>query len=744
MGVRPSPRGLFADPLNLIAVAVAAVWGAVAVFFRPAGDFGVETDFYGDFAVYSKQWIHGEPTVMNGFRGPFYYILLGAAAELFRDGFLAAKALSFVCAAAGVRVLGEAIRRLWDTPTAVIACLFVAANATFLEYSYRAGSDPVFWLLFVGAVALLFPAPETSRNPARPGRKNPVPPYPRRRLWFAAGAVAGLAYLTRYNGAALVPGAVAAAWILFGTRRGILPALSFLGAFALVIAPWSLFLWAETGDPFWNQNFQNVAVAALAGGAGLAAQGNFMGAVGFESVWEVIRVHPPHVVGSILANLGRHIAADAAQLVGWPLTAVAAAGAVLHGRGWFTRRRLAFLAVGLCTYGVLLTVFYNPRFMLPLLPWWSAAAGGLAGLARLTRNRVRPVWVGAAMAVVAGAATVQAVRLSQHPMRHGGLAVEYAALARNARLTGMPFGPGTPIAARKPHIGYYLGAPVIPIPPGEFEDLRASGAHYLLVSGIEVSAIPGFLPLWNPRKASDVPPPLALVASGNVPVEGGHRVATLYAVRDPLPHVPAKRRSAPLPDPPPEGFSRIDALRLRLARWLLAWNGPGPLDAVIERLEERHPGHPEVLLVRGDADLEAGAPEEARTAYERALAAAPGDERILFRLASVAVLADDQGRFERLLATWSAGPGRDDGRDWAGVGARYLNRRVHAAALAPLVRAMADDSTPRNTKRVIYTFFELGYVENARQLVEAYLSRMPEDSEAVSLREKILEKAARQ
>ena len=57
-----SPR----DPLNLIALASALVWGIVAVFHRPIGDFGVETDFYGDFARYSAQWIRGEPTVMNG------------------------------------------------------------------------------------------------------------------------------------------------------------------------------------------------------------------------------------------------------------------------------------------------------------------------------------------------------------------------------------------------------------------------------------------------------------------------------------------------------------------------------------------------------------------------------------------------------------------------------------------------------------------------------------------------------
>ena len=45
------------DPLNLISLAVAVVWIVVGVGFRPIGDFGVETDFYGNYVPFAREWM---------------------------------------------------------------------------------------------------------------------------------------------------------------------------------------------------------------------------------------------------------------------------------------------------------------------------------------------------------------------------------------------------------------------------------------------------------------------------------------------------------------------------------------------------------------------------------------------------------------------------------------------------------------------------------------------------------------
>ncbi|RKZ83144.1 MAG: hypothetical protein DRQ39_09875, partial [Gammaproteobacteria bacterium] len=236
----------FRDPLNLPPLVYLVLWGGVALFARPAGDFGVETDFYGDFAHYSRIWMEDGPTLMNGFRGPFYYLLLGVAGKLLGDPFLAAKLLSVLGASLGLAFLGRLVRILWDTPRAMVAMLFVGSNPVFVEYSYRACSDPVFWCLFAGTILLLF------ADSARPLR-----------LWALAGVTAGLAYLTRYNGVGLIPAVFLAAAV--GQRpwsRSAARFAGFFGVWLLVISPWALFLWSETGDPLWNKNYANVAMNA--------------------------------------------------------------------------------------------------------------------------------------------------------------------------------------------------------------------------------------------------------------------------------------------------------------------------------------------------------------------------------------------------------------------------------------------------------------------------------------------------
>ena len=125
------------DPLNLVALAAGLVWLAVALFGRPVGDYGVETDFYGDVR-YAKEWLSGTPSIMSGYRGPGYHLVLGVLGWIFRDLFLAGKLLSVFAAALGLRVLGSLLSSLWDRRTALAGMLFVAATTTFIRYTFRA------------------------------------------------------------------------------------------------------------------------------------------------------------------------------------------------------------------------------------------------------------------------------------------------------------------------------------------------------------------------------------------------------------------------------------------------------------------------------------------------------------------------------------------------------------------------------------------------------------------------------
>lgn len=534
---------ILSDPLNLLALAFLLIWGTLITFFRPIGGFGVETDFYGDLVFYSRQWMDSGPNVMNGFRGPFYYILLGVLSKVF-DAYAIGKVISVLSATAGLVIFGRFVRTLWGPAMALAACLFLAANTTMLEYTYRAGTDLLFWLFVVSVVALLL------------GREQPS----LRRVAFA-GLLAAFAYLTRYNGLALLPGGALGLLIAFGfSRKNWMRAGVFVAVWVLTVSPWAIYLWQQAGNPLWNKNFQNIAIEIYTASANLATQGGFMSWVNFTSMGEVIRVDPSKFLLTILANIPNHILRDAKDLVYWPWAIASALGFIVAWKSWMQRRALAFLAIGLIQFVVLLPVFYNPRFMVPLLPWWAVGAAGLVmlverfaanpnadssqkkkGAKKQKARRLSAAMV--AVLVVFGVPWAVMSARNFHAAisstKHGGVPKEYLDLADQVKKKRLVLNERTPIAARKPHIGYLLGAPVIPIPVGGQDELRNCGAHYILASGVEAIAYPVFNNLMAPQSAEVIPKNLEFVAFGKHEMDATKtRVASLYRVKDPLPFEP--------------------------------------------------------------------------------------------------------------------------------------------------------------------------------------------------------------
>ena len=119
--------------------------------------------------------------------------------------------------------------------------------------------------------------------------------------------------------------------------------------------------------------------------------------------------------------------------------------------------------------------------------------------------------------------------------------MELVRLAESARRSGYTFDATTPIAARKPQIGY-LWCPGHPDPLGPLSRLREVGAHYCLVSGIEVSTYPSLEEFYRMSKETAAAKGLILVARVAVPVGEG-RTAAGVPVRG--------ERPAPLEGPHP-------------------------------------------------------------------------------------------------------------------------------------------------------------------------------------------------
>ncbi len=737
------PATVLGTPIPAVALVATAAWAATALFFRPIGDYGVETDFYGDFYPYAMRWMHGEATVMNGFRGPFYYLVLGVVSTLLRNGFLAAKLISVLSAGASVLLVGRMFERLWGPKAGLLGALFVAGNATLVPLAFRAGTDTLFLLLTVSALTLMLRGGE--------GRV---------REWALAGAAGGAAYLTRYNGAALLPvGLLVAALTLRPWRRVAHASLFFVGAFALLIAPWLVFLRARMGDPFWSNAYMNTALSLFTESPAKAQTGRFMVAVDFASMGEVIRCDPPLFLRMLAQNALTHAKLDALRLVGIPGALLALAGLLLGWRTWLTRRRLAFAGSGAIVYLSMLLVFYDPRFMLPLVLWWAAAAAGVAagldGLRaeasvgpvnprrRAPTRRGRIVFLAVVGLFLAAAiwVNVRAIRSAVRRTGPESPPAELLELAQSARRAGLRIGESTPIAARKPHIGYLLGAPVIPIPMGGVNELREAGGHYLLVSGMEVGAFPGLQSLYAMTDPGAAARGLELVARVSVAVDASHsRRALLFRVNDPKPWAPAPRVERPAVRTVLPGLSRIDTLRLLVARWRQAWEPDRSVAPLLESMTLSARGHPDVLVVLGNEALRQHDLQGAERLYSEAARSEPHHAHALLRMACVRHLAGDDAGAARMVEEYAktvAGPSTAGGRvEWKALVDELRSKGDYSAALGACGGwALERPDEASLFKYVGILTYGVGWPDRAEPALRRSLELTPNDREAALILE---------
>jgi 4-amino-4-deoxy-L-arabinose transferase-like glycosyltransferase len=181
---------------------------------------------------------------------------------------------------------------------------------------------------------------------------------------FAVGAVCRLAYLTRYNGAVLVP--VLLLPVLAGRR--ILPNVFAYGMGVLVVVlPWWIRNWVVTGDPFYSLLSLNLHFSTIQPTP--RASLYYMIDPDFGSA---AAMDPLDKLGTNLAKLVRH----------WPLAAVNFVACLGVTLGCLRKDRLsiAFALVAVATTLGIALALPNGRYFVPFTP--VLVALGASGWAR--------------------------------------------------------------------------------------------------------------------------------------------------------------------------------------------------------------------------------------------------------------------------------------------------------------------------------------------------------------------------
>ena len=469
----------------LVAAFCSVIYAVLAFLIHlrwyPIGDIGVEADFYAELAVSAQRLLDGQFAVSNyPFKGPLYSFVLVAihslAEPMGADWYRSAVLLNALCAASVLLISYQLLRRLFGSGIATAATISTGLTMEFFLHSHKASSDLLYLLLFMATVLAVVGARSW------------------RRL-VMAGALAGLAFLTRYSGGVLLgAGLVAIIFVLpqlNGRLRWIGTTAYILGFFA-VTTPWFASNLAFNGHLLNDGNLMNV-VQEFYGGDRAAS----IPPEGFRSLIDLAAHDPVLFMGHYLKNIPLHFSRDMAQVLGlWigPLVIGGFLGIlfslVAKGRWkvgaqrWHpSRDQMVFFLFAASSFLGMCLVFHLPRFSFPLVPaYFAMAYGAIFGFNRTPLN-FKGQWrtVAVASLVVVALATAQ-VRdiikgeryyIARRPLEVLAWAPQVRSLAEQ---TG-----SRNLMARKPHLAHYAGLDPIAYPqivPGYLDFLRYAFDHH--------------------------------------------------------------------------------------------------------------------------------------------------------------------------------------------------------------------------------------------------------------------------
>jgi 4-amino-4-deoxy-L-arabinose transferase-like glycosyltransferase len=489
------------------ALGYVVVMTVLGLVFHRMADGQSESDFLGSYVPQARSFLDGTVAI-DPYRGPLYPICVAIVyvplrvfgAGLFEAGIV----LSALSAGVFVYLAYLLLGRLFSPRTARVASVLLVANPIFARFSYSTGND-----MFFAAVATLAAA---------------VFLLPRRGRWWQwviAGALAGLTYLTRYNGVALLVamlvGGIGVNVRRLSWRRRAVMALVLTASFFVTITPWGLYCASNVGQFFYNRNYENIAFGFYLDTVYTDVfQKEHEGE--FDSFGEVVGHDPVKFVAAIPQQLAGHLANTWSRVVGWPAGILAVIGLAFLYTRRPDRRQVTYYLFAVCFLFVLVLVFFAERFTLFLIPAFLALAAEalahLTGFLKVKARSRRMFTIGAgALAVFY---LVVSLNYNSYHIKGGAMAFRQAGewFARTVPAEKR----GKIVAARKPHFGYFAGLETAPIPVvGSYDELMAylkeRGADYLFFCIVAEKTRPQVAFLARVRRPEEAPPGLTLMLS---------------------------------------------------------------------------------------------------------------------------------------------------------------------------------------------------------------------------------------
>jgi hypothetical protein len=327
---------------------------------------------------------------------------------------------------------------------------------------------------------------------------------------FAAGALAGVAYLVRYNGVFLIVACSVGIAALDLYDRPVWSRLRLVAvavaAFALTASPWLYANYSHRGSPFYNLNYLNVAIEFYE--ADISQDGTRAMAGQFHSLRDVVARDPVRFVRHYPANVAASVAKSLTVLVNWWVGIPALLGLLCV----LARRpsKPVWLLLGSTALYMLLMglLHWETRYYLFVLVVYVGLA--CHSLDLIVRAALGRGWLSRPVAAVVLAALVATLWASFAMQAKASvdahLGSQPVELFEARRFIVDAGGDGGRVLARKPHLPYISRREWVFLPAvASVDELRVwldtNPVDYVLVGPVEVELRPGLAGLRDPRNA---------------------------------------------------------------------------------------------------------------------------------------------------------------------------------------------------------------------------------------------------
>ena len=454
-------------------------------------------------SIYAEKVLGGEIFIHHAI-GPVYIIVLALAGIVIKNYFYAGLVIGLISAVFVIYFTFRTIELIFSRETALIVTLLLAVNTIFDQYTYSNGTDMLFSAF--ASLAVFYFLKQTKISWGK----------------FAVAAVlSALVYLTRYNGVFIIAG-IAVSLLAFNlvsqifTKRVLLSAFTII-IFFLTITPWGIYCLKEKGDFFYNKNYQNI-VYAVYGEGKVSWEDKEQLYEKFDSISDVVFTNPDLFFKEIGKNIYEHLLEDMNRLVGWQLGILVLPGILLIFFKKKTPAQYSYYLINMMFFGILLVVFYNPRFSMFLIPFYVVLALNTVYFLRdLLRKPFGELkwFVPVISLILIGWTFIESYDYNKDNISSGPEEILAISDWFNKNIDNVA--DSTIIVARKPQIAYYLNMqfkwfPNVTNYPDLIKELRKLNAQYLYFSGIEAGLRREFQFLLNYKNAPPELKPIVFIA----------------------------------------------------------------------------------------------------------------------------------------------------------------------------------------------------------------------------------------